>query len=648
MAVYKDIKVDIPKEHVTIERCKNGKPAMIKYVLSARYDREKGYPIAKRTIIGYQCFDEPGKMHPTTQYKELFPDLWETTTGHVVTPAVKRIGLFALSQSINDKTGIKDLLNEAYGIETANAVMDYALYSLRLHTDVMSAYQDSAKNELLYANTTHSDSWYSDLFDHRMTREQILRFRKGWALQCHKDGVEEVWLCIDGSNDDCSSKGVEIAEKGAAKSKKDVNIVSFTYAVTEQGLPVTFDLYQGGLVDAKALRSITDFLNECGIRLKGVILDRGYCDQHTLEYLNGEGIPYIIMVKGKPDGLDAMVAAYGQAIKMNVKYLIEGTCLFGVQQKVQLFSKYKHDDYVTLFFDYQNGGDRVTALLKNVYKALSLARKAIAKGKKPKIEAKYSNLISIDTQIVDGTEQVYARINPQSLQEAIDSKGLYGIVSSQEMTPADVHAKYTARDASETQFMILKTQLGYGTVRVQCTNSVYSKFMTAFVASVLRYEIQQASKPLEKTAAQMIREVDLLEMRKISDVYAYTHTEKNRVTALFSNLDADAAILLDGAVKFENDRIAGKAPVLRHRKTGPKKGSHHKQYDADGNMVPRKPGVKPGTKRADINQDGTPRKKPGILTGTKRGVYNKDGSLRQKPGPKSGSKRQPNSTDNEN
>ena len=57
--------------------------------------------------------------------------------------------------------------------------------------------------------------------------------------------------------------------------------------------------------------------------------------------------------------------------------------------------------------------------------------------------------------------------------------------------------------------------------------------------------------------------------------------------------------------------------------------------DAQGNVIPRKSGVKPGTKRKDINQDGTPRKKPGVKPGTKRGMYNKDGSLRKKPGPKS-------------
>ncbi|MBR1635507.1 MAG: hypothetical protein IJ682_10660 [Lachnospiraceae bacterium] len=101
-----------------------------------------------------------------------------------------------------------------------------------------------------------------------------------------------MWLCIDGSNDDCRSTGVDIAEKGHAKSHKNVNIVSFTYAITNDGLPVTFEIYRGGLVDAKAMKKILDFLAECGISLRGVILDRGYCDRNTLKYLNSHSIPY--------------------------------------------------------------------------------------------------------------------------------------------------------------------------------------------------------------------------------------------------------------------------------------------------------------------------------------------------------------------
>ena len=94
---------------------------------------------------------------------------------------------------------------------------------------------------------------------------------------------------------------------------------------------------------------------------------------------------------------------------------------------------------------------------------------------------------------------------------------------------------------------------------------------------------------------------------------------------------------------MENDRLAGRVPTLRHRKPGPKKGSHHKHYDADGtandigSVITKTGGVPRGSKRPDINKDGTPRKKPGTKPGTKLGKYNKDGSLRKKPGPKPGS-----------
>ena len=92
--------------------------------------------------------------------------------------------------------------------------------------------------------------------------------------------------------------------------------------------------------------------------------------------------------------------------------------------------------------------------------------------------------------------------------------------------------------------------------------------------------------------------------------------------------------LLDETVKFENDRISGRVPAPRHRKTGPQKGSTKKQYNEAGEVLQKKSGVAPGTKRGTTNKDGSPRRKPGVPRGTKRSMYNKDGSLRKKPGPK--------------
>lgn len=629
MSVYRNLVVDIPKEHVTIERQSGGKPALVKYVLEAPYDKDKGYAKPKRTTIGHQCANSTTTMHPTSQYAQVFPALWEQAAKEQVKPAVKRIGMFSACQAINAQVGIKDILDAVYGVDHAGAIMDYAMYSIIHHTDDASAFASKMRNELTYSKAPFSDSYYSRLFEEGMSREQELLLRRGWALQCKENGTDTVWLCIDGSNDDCQSRGVELAEKGHAKSGKNTNIVSFTYAVTPDGRPVTYDVYRGGLVDAKAMKSVLDFLHECDIDVAGVILDRGYCSAEAVRYLIKHEMAYVIMVKGSPQGCEQMLLECGQQIKMNSEYLIPHTFLFGCQKQVQLFKNFNHKDYLTVFFDYRNSSDRITTLLKNMYGEMSRLEAAIQKGGTPTIDSKYSKLLSI----TDG-EEPHVEIKTAELQSAIDEKGLYSIVTSSEMTPLQVHELYASRSSSETQYRLIKTQLGYGTIRVQCTAGVRARFAVGFIASILRYEIEKVSKGLDRNANQMIQELEKVEAQKLNGVYTYTHVENERLKSFFRAMEADADELIDDSVKFENDRLAGRIPTPRHRKPGPKKGSHRKQYDEQGNAIPRKTGVKPGTKRNDINQDGTLRKKPGVKPGTKRGMYNKDGSLRKKPGPK--------------
>lgn len=629
MAVYRNIVVDIPKSRVTIEKQSDGKPALIKYVLEAPYDRDKGYAKPRRTTIGHQCPGSRTTMHPTTQYAQLFPDLWEKVSNERVKPAIKRIGIFTAFQASNHKTGIKDILDNVYGTDLADAIADYAMYSIIHHTNAAAGFTARMRNELLYSKEPHKDSYYSRLFEEGMTRELELLLKRRWALQCKEDGVASVWLCIDGSNDDCHSTGVEFAEKGHAKSGNNSNIVSYTYAVTTDGKPVTYDVYRGGLVDAKAMKSILDFLDECGIRVEGVILDRGYCSAPALRYLVKHDISYIIMVKGVSEGYSDMVMKYGNTIKLNADYLIPHTYLFGYQQPVKLFKGYDHTDFLTLFYDYRNGSDRITTLLKNLYEEIARIDNLLSKGEHPLVDSKYRQLLGVTYD-----KKPHAEINTSALQSALDEKGLYGIISSDEMSPRQIHELYTSRSSSEILYRTIKTQLGYGVMRVPYTAGVRARFAAGFIASIYRYEIEQAAKAVGKSTNQMIQELEKVEAQKLNNVYAYTHIENKRLQDFFRFFKIKAADLIDESVRFENDRLEGRIPAPRHRKTGPKKGSHRKKYDAQGNEIPRKSGVKPGTKRNDTNKDGSPRKKPGVKAGTKRGMYNKDGSLRKKPGPK--------------
>ncbi len=646
MAVFRDKTVPIPKvTGITINRSDGNR---VLFVKEAPYDARAGYARPKRTTIGYVTNHDVKLMHPTSGYKLLFPSEWEKAFGEKVPAVFKHIGLYAISDSVNASTGIKDIMDQCFGADRANAMMDFVLYSMLYQTSVAEHFTTRMDGQQLFSATCHSDSYYSDLFKNKTSYDQILAFRKKWALQCKEDGVQEVWLCIDGSNDDCESIGVTLAEKGHAKSLRNRNIVSFTYAVTEKGKPVTFEIYRGGLVDSKAMRRILSFLKEAGIKVRGVILDRGYCDGTALKFLNSEGMAYIIMVKGSPAGYAKFVDEYGAKIKLNAEYLIRGTNLFGVQDKVQLFDSYKHEDHLTLFYDYKNGGDRLTALLKKLYREMDRCEGILSKGKIPVFCSQFQDVIKVSE------DRAKVEIITAELQKLFDEKGLYSIVTSEEMAPQEVHALYQCRNSSETEYMIVKTQLGYGKIRVHVTKSILAKFTIGFIASCVRYELQDVAEEVNRSTNEVIQEMNMLSMTKISDSYVPVQGIAGRQEVILKKLGSSAEILAQIA-KDENDRLAGRKPTPRHRKSGPKKsiqsgdktrikGSNPAKKASGISAVSqsstgkerKKPGVKPGTKRTPVTKNGTPRKPPGVPVGFKRGKYNKDGSLRKKPGPKPG------------
>ena len=588
----------------------------------------------KRTTIGYVCPDDTKCMYPTDKYPTLFPAAWEEAFHEKPKPIIKKMGLYTLTQAVNMKIGIIDVLETSIGRPRTNSILDFAMYSILCHSNVAASFENRMSNQVLFSGTPYSDSYYSELFEKKLPREDIDSFKTAWVKQCHQDGVDDVWLCIDGSNDDCESKGVELAEKGHPKSGKNVNIVSFTYAVAPNGRPITFDVYRGGLVDSRELKKMITFLKSCGMGIKGVILDRGYCSAKAIQYLDQEKIAYIIMVKGQPQGFVDTVEEYAQKIKMNVDWLIEGTYLFGVQKKCMLFDTYEKEDFITLFYDFRNANDRIEKLLKNIYGERDRLIGKIAKGEDASVADKYKAYLDV---VADekGKHVVLIR---DTLQKAIDGKGLYSIVSSAEMTPAEVYESYVSRNSSETQYMFVKGQLGYGKVRVHLTPGVYARFMVGFVASVIRFEMEQAGKKVDRTTNEVVSEMNLLEMTNMNGVYSYIHIENARQLEVFKQLNADETVL-DDAVKDENDRITGHVPTPRHRKPGPKKknqsGQGKKAADGTKSQQKRKPGPAKGYKRGETNADGTPRKKPGPQPGFKRGKFNKDGSIRKKPGPKS-------------
>lgn len=453
-------------------------------------------------------------MHPNDNFRDKYPALWKEYYPNEDAPAeyVLLPGFYALSLGIGYKTGLYPILQKVYGPQFGNAIMDYCNYSIMDKSDVSQLYPNRMQREVLFSKCIYSDSWLSDFFKEKITEDLNHQFRIEWLNQCRKNGITKVWLAIDGSNNDCSATKSDLSQKGAAKSGKNVDIVSYIYAVdVETGTPVTYFVNHGNMIDSKAFQKIITFLNGAVIETEGVILDRGFDTHDVFTLINDFQLKYVIMLKSDTNGHQEMMSRHGKDIRWNVEYCINDKGVFALQDTVKLFTKHPEESKVTLFFDGINGSERAVSLIQKIIRTYRKLKEKIEKGEEnitvPKDVKKY----------IEVSENREIRLNYENWQKAVDIKGYSSIASSSDLSAEEVDDKYNLRDVSETQYSILKSQLGYGTTRVHYRSGIENKMAVCFIASIIRNEIVNACKELKLDTNRMIQEIDRIELIRLSN-----------------------------------------------------------------------------------------------------------------------------------
>ena len=609
--IYRDVMVSIPDEAVVSYTDKR-----VYITTKKNYLPDKGFNEDSRMIIGQ--YVDAGHMHPNDNYKLKYPSQWTDITKQPTLAGNKKLGLFAAVHKIVEHDGIYDDLNSVFGEHKTNAILDYAMFMIGAHTNATEQYETFSKDRVLFSHSARSDNWYSDFFSEDIAAADAMKFKNAWALRCKEKGIESAYLCIDGSNNDCESKQVEIAEKGAAKSHKNVDIVSYMYAVSEKdGTPITFSEYRGGEVDSNGIKEIVTFLTAFGISIKGAIIDKGFCTKGVTDYLEENGIEYVLMLVHGTSGKTEMMKKYASLLRWRVDKYVRGTDYFGVTDTFPIFKKSDHDSYIHLYFDWRNGGERAISLIGKVYDAYDEAETAVEAGKVPKIPSKYDEYLKAVKQRGRG-KRYRIEMDYEKLQTSVDMKGFSAIATSENMSAEEANKKYSKRMNSEVCYKFIKTHLGSDVTRAHKDTGVKSKLFECFLASIIRNEILMASEQVQISTNVALRELSLLEMRLLpGDIYTFIHTENERQKDLLSALGMSTKDL-DQIVSNENAYNAGKVERRRRRKPGPKKGSHRKKYDENGNEIKTKPGPKLGSHhtKLSLKKDGTPKKKPGPKPGS--------------------------------
>lgn len=522
----------------------------------------------RKKTIGYMTVSERGseRMIPNQYFMETYPDIYQKSYPEQKIPFHEiSIGMYTLTLSIAEKTGLYDELKQVYGPIYANSILDYAMYSVLYHSSVTQVYEQMMQREVLFSDKVHSDSWYADFFSQKLTEDSHHQFRIRWVQHLKDEGrLNKVWLAIDGSNNDCEARASFLAKHGFPKShNQNKSIVGYMWAVdATTGLPVTYFVYEGNVPDSQAFQKIATFLSSFSIEIEGVILDRGFAVDKVFETIEEKGWKYVIMLTSDTYGHNSMIHDHSEDIRWKSEHVLKNDAIFGISDRKKIFSSHARESEICLFFDGSYGSMKSVRLIKKILSAKSKAEYSIAQGRKVTIEKSLQKYLNI-VECADGRRTL--KVNYDVWDQDMNRKGFHSIAVSDGIDPERTHELYNMRGTSEIQYSILKSQEGYDTTRVHNTSGIYSKFAIVFIASLLRHEIETSCKKLEldtNPTIQSLKQITLL--RTAENKYEAVRNLSTDIKKIFSYYSIDQDDIERLARDFnERNRTDQKNPVRK-------------------------------------------------------------------------------------
>ena len=653
------------------------------------------YPVGngqtKKLYIGQYARKAEGTFYANENFRLYCPEEWAAAYEKENAPHYQyNVGMYAMTLALSHRTGLYDVIHDAFGPLYGNALMDFAMYSVMERSNVAYRFKPAMEHEVIFSKDRKDDDWLGQLFGSFITGDMIQQFRIRWLRECAGRGIRKVWISIDGSNNDCDCRSSELPCKAENKSGTNKNVVSYMYAVSaEDGRPVSFFTYYGDEVDSKAFIRMCEFLKSSGMEIQGIILDRGFLTHSVLDLAKKHDLPYVVMLKGDTYSHTHMVIDHGEDIYWNVEHLVGEDGLFGISDGPRKVFK-DHEDmaYINLYFDAKNGSGRKITFINKLYKAIREARAMADEGIEPVVKSGMESYLRIEKtsgpdaggtehggSVSSGKEPAFRIVPTDLCNKMLYKKGFESIASSADLGPEEVNRIYHLRDASEKQYMICKSMEGSSVFRVHTTEGICSKGLACFIASVLRREISLACEEAGLKPSVMLAQIERPALALMGNgTYKFINNLKEPLSKLFASVGYTASEFetIAGDVN-EREKARGKGVSQYHRtpeeirtahrklKESLKKGSRSEEAteqpaEDDGEIHPaRHPGRPRGSKNKKtlareaaqkLHNGGQqePKRKPGRPPGSKnKKTLEKESSgitqqQKRKPGRPEGSK----------
>lgn len=445
----------------------------------------------KKITIGkaIDSFDIHGRkmMIPNQNMARVMPDEFDEFYGDQVNRFRHYIaGPYAVCLRLAATSGLYQAVQSAFGVSDGNAFMDFAFMCNVKQSNAGYRIDSFLESHMHFSLNEVSSSSLSALMT-TVPESKIAAFRIEWLkrYKCLFSNAE-VWLSIDGSNHDCKSVGSAIAAKGAAKSGNSTNIIGQIWAIDAQtGVPVTWFVNDGNVPDCAALEQVIETLGKSEVRVRGVLLDRGFASKDIMNLINSHGYEYVIMLKGGCSGFEEMMNTHCNDIRRQVIHRVSNGGIYGITDHVKVFNTSPEKTKVGLFFSSINADERAEHFSDKVANEINNLLKAIESGAaNPTPKDELCQILSVSKNESTGKPEL--KVNHSEWQKICDSKGFFAVACSDGVDIQELYKTYYLRDTSEKVFSQLKSQLGFDTLRGHSDTSILNRIAVSFIATVIR------------------------------------------------------------------------------------------------------------------------------------------------------------------
>jgi hypothetical protein len=526
------------------------------------YDAKRKFNRDKRRLIGKSLEASTTRMYPNDNFKELFPDDYQTLLKRRPAPSSQSIGMYMATMEIAERLPLYKTLYDVFGKEDTDQILDYAMYQIISESAVSQHYEATLKDKALFSECLQSDSYLSAFFRENIDEDKISLFLELWAPKIIDfKKIKETYMNVDGSNIDCEAEGVTIKEEGHDKSGEGTTIVGIMYVVSPDGTPIYYIQYRGSIIDSVAVKAVHLFFKHLKAEIAGFFADRGFCTKEGTDLLREMKVGFVLMMTSKPEGFTTARNEMREAIRNNIDKWIEGSELFGDKAKCRMFKNDTVDSYLHVYYDSAKAGKAIKTLLRKINRAKASALKAIKNKKDPKIPDDVKEFIHLRKS--RGPRTLITEYD--KIQEAINDKGMHIIATSEDMDTLEAYRIYHARDSSETQYMFMKSEIGLEKYYTGSDESITGKQFVAFIAGIIRNELNLASRNMLAeidrrdwySVPAIIKELVDIKMRRLpGDEYALVMNSSSRDNFMLKHLGLSKE-KVDDYVKKQNLRIKG-------------------------------------------------------------------------------------------